>query len=43
MILVQYYPTQNKCICIEYINKNFAISQKDNFTIGVWKIKNDKL
>jgi len=39
MILAQYYPISKKAVCINYINEDFARNQKDNFTVGAWKIK----
>lgn len=37
--LVQYYPNTGLIITNNYTSESFARQQKDQFTIGMWRLK----
>lgn len=41
--LVQFYPKSGLMLTNNYTSETFAKSQKDKYTIGIWRIKQQKL
>jgi hypothetical protein len=41
MILSQYYPEIKLAESVGYYNVEFAKTQIDRYTVGVWKVKNN--